>query len=215
MYITPSPLISLSLCFFLCSSFHPIHCFSICTLHASFFICISLSLPLSLPSSISQSLPQQAQSYISGVDQIFQAHMDSTDGHKSWVFLKCPCRDLQIVEPVDEISLFHLQFHAKSLSLTFLCKVSPSASTGFPILSPCVFHPEPPQNVLILMHLPNCPCLSNVQSAWEVTPFQRKWHPTTPQESCEHLCGLIFSPYALLFHITNWLACRHDNNMSL
>lgn len=44
---------------------------------------LSLSLPPSLPRSIPLSRPQQVQNNISGVDQIFQAHMDSTDGHKS------------------------------------------------------------------------------------------------------------------------------------
>lgn len=46
-------------------------------------LALPLPLPLLLPHSIPLSHPQQVQNNISGVDQIFQAHMDSTDGHKS------------------------------------------------------------------------------------------------------------------------------------
>lgn len=128
---TPTSLFSPRLLLLLSSFFHPIHCFCSCNLHAS-FLYQSLSLPLSLPPSIYLSLPQQAQSYISGVDQIFQAHMDSTDRHKSWVFWSAHAGFFSLlvvsrknsVEPVYEIPPFYLQFHTKSLSLTFLYKVS-------------------------------------------------------------------------------------------
>lgn len=100
-----------------------------------------------LPPTIPQSLPEQAQSYISVVDQIFQAHMDSTDRHKSWAFWSAHAgffrvrvvRRKSAMKPVYKIPLFYLQFHAKSLFLTYLSKVSTSASTVFPILFPVPF----------------------------------------------------------------------------
>lgn len=87
------------------------------------FIYHSLSLPLSLPRSIPLSYPQQVQNNLSGVDQIFQAHMDRTDGHKSWVFWSahpgffklCVVRKSSM-ELAYEILLLYLQFHAKSLA---------------------------------------------------------------------------------------------------
>lgn len=58
------------------------------------------------------------------------------------------------VEPVHKIPLFYLRFHAKSLSLAFLYKVTPSASACFTILSLRAFRTDPAHYVLILMRLP-------------------------------------------------------------
>lgn len=174
---------------------------------------------LFLAPSIPRSFFEQAQSYISGVNQIFQAHMDSTDRHKSWAFWSAHAGFFRVlvvrrkssVDPMHKIPVFYLQFHAKSLSLTFvnLCVYRLSHSVSL-----CLSHWS--SSVCVNTNVSSNPpiCEQCALTAWEVTDFQRNRHPTSPHQSCQPHCVLILSPYSF-FHTTDWLACRHDNNRSL
>lgn len=198
-----------SLCLFV-RSFISTFAFLFVSLHASFFISLFWCFLPSLYPSL-----KQTQSYISGVDQIFKAHMDSSDRHKSWVFLKCPCRVLQTACSEQEMLC-----GTRALNSSLLLPVSSQIPFSYLFLSvnlclvptfplpPCLSSWTNSTYMLIRMHLPKSWCLNIVHSQPE------RWlifKGTILQKIRKHVCGLI----PLFFHITYWLCCRHDNKMFL
>lgn len=168
-------LFSLRLLLFLCSFFHHIHSSSICSLHSSFFfpflffISLSQSLIPCLPPSL---YPSHSRRRATSVELIrYSRHIWAALTGINHEYFEVPMqRFLRLLvvssaEPAHGALLYlHLQFHARSLSLTFPCKVSTSASTGFLTLSTRAFHREPTQYALIRTHPPNLACLSGAHS---------------------------------------------------
>lgn len=152
---TPLSLCSLCLLLTLCSFFYPNHCFSICALPASFYLSHSLapSFAASLhPSILYPAGAEQPQWSWSDIPSTYS--MDSTEGHKSWVFWSAHPGFFKFyivrkgsMELMYEVPLLYLQFHAKYLAfLSFLqCQTLPpqtvslSFSVLFIISKPSIF----------------------------------------------------------------------------
>lgn len=170
----------------LCPCFHSVSCsFFVLSFITSTALLFVLSIPRFFPFlffiSLSQSLipclppslyPSHSRRRATSVELIrYSRHIWTALTGINHEYFEVPMqRFLRLLvvssaEPAHGALLYlHLQFHARSLSLTFPCKVSTSASTGFLTLSTRAFHREPTQYALIRTHPPNLACLSGAHS---------------------------------------------------